>query len=150
MKKILLVWMVWAMGITLSTAQEPGPAGPGHSIEAIKIAYMTKQLGLSAEEAQRFWPVYNKYMDEVKRARRENRSDELAFEEKVLNVRKQYRGEFGKVFNDEARANKVFQCDKTFGMMMREEWQKRRQLRDGMGSPGGARPFRGGKQGGGN
>ncbi len=150
MKKILLVWMVWAMGITLSTAQEPGPAGPGHSIEAIKIAYMTKQLGLNAEEAQRFWPVYNKYMDEVKRARRENRSDELAFEEKVLNVRKQYRGEFGKVFNDEARANKVFQCDKNFGMMMREEWQKRRQLRDGMGSPGGARPFRGGKQGGGN
>lgn len=150
MKKILLVWMVWAMGITLSTAQEPSPAGPGHSIEAIKIAYMTKQLGLSAEEAQRFWPVYNKYMDEVKRARRENRSDELAFEEKVLNVRKQYRGEFGKVFNDEARANKVFQCDKNFGMMMREEWQKRRQLRDGMSGPSGTRPFRGGKQGGGN
>lgn len=148
MKKILLVWMVWAMGITLSAAQEPGPTGPGHSIEAIKIAYMTKQLGLSAEEAQRFWPVYNKYMDEVKRARRENRSDELAFEEKVLNVRKQYRGEFGKVFNDEARANKVFQCDKNFGMMMREEWQKRRQLRDGMSGPGSTRPFRGGKQGG--
>ncbi|MEY2639613.1 MAG: hypothetical protein RIR90_1095 [Bacteroidota bacterium] len=150
MKKILLVWMVWAMGITLSTAQDANPPGAGHSIEAIKIAYMTKQLGLSTEEAQRFWPVYNKYMDEVKRVRRENRTDELAFEEKVLNVRKQYRGEFGKVFNDEARANKVFQCDKNFGMMMREEWQKRRQMRDAMGGPNGGRPLRGGGRPGGN
>ena len=32
-------------------------------IEIEKIAYITKALDLSSEEAQVFWPLYNKYSD---------------------------------------------------------------------------------------
>ena len=32
-------------------------------IEIEKIAYITKSLDLSSEEAQVFWPLYNKYSD---------------------------------------------------------------------------------------
>lgn len=32
-------------------------------IESLKIAYLTEKLMLTTEEAQRFWPVYNKYKE---------------------------------------------------------------------------------------
>lgn len=38
--------------------------------ESLKVAHLTKELELTPEQAQEFWPVYNKY-DEKKRAIRE-------------------------------------------------------------------------------
>ena len=35
-------------------------------IEIQKIAFITKALDLSSEEAQVFWPVYNNFSDEMK------------------------------------------------------------------------------------
>jgi Spy/CpxP family protein refolding chaperone len=32
-------------------------------IKALKVAYITEQLELTTEEAQKFWPVYNAYDD---------------------------------------------------------------------------------------
>ena len=44
-------------------------------VEAIKIGFITERLNLTPEEAKIFWPVYNKYQDEletVRKSRREN------------------------------------------------------------------------------
>ena len=35
-------------------------------IQAMEVAYITKELNLSPEEAQKFWPVFNQYRNEVK------------------------------------------------------------------------------------
>ena len=34
-------------------------------LESFKIAHITEELALTTEEAQRFWPVYNEYTDEL-------------------------------------------------------------------------------------
>ncbi|UGU15557.1 sensor of ECF-type sigma factor [Sinomicrobium kalidii] len=34
-------------------------------IKALKVAYITEKLSLSTAEAQEFWPVYNKFYDNV-------------------------------------------------------------------------------------
>ena len=34
-------------------------------IRALKVAYITEKLSLTTEEAQKLWPVYNKYYDNV-------------------------------------------------------------------------------------
>lgn len=54
------------------------PMGPHHDkreqIEAHKIAFITRHLGLTPEEAQVFWPVYNKcqqQQEELRKNRRE-------------------------------------------------------------------------------
>lgn len=31
------------------------------SVEAAKIAYLTDKVGLTTEQAQKFWPIYNEY-----------------------------------------------------------------------------------------
>ena len=46
-------------------------------IEPLKIAYITQKLGLTSEEAQKFWPVYNKFNDDLQKLRSSTK-DKLA------------------------------------------------------------------------
>lgn len=59
-----------------SWAQPPGP--PPHlspekvkELRAQKAAYLTSKISLTPEEAQQFWPVYNKFDEETEALRRE-------------------------------------------------------------------------------
>lgn len=44
-------------------------------IKAYKIAYITDQLNLTAEEAQKFWPVYNEISAKIENFRRDSRKE---------------------------------------------------------------------------
>ena len=55
---------------TGAIAQPPPQNNPGsEKIEALKIAFITKRLQLTSDEAQKFWPVYNQYEAEKKQIR---------------------------------------------------------------------------------
>src|SRR5215467_12986871 len=101
MKKLLFIIMV-LLGLTApSLAQDDtgNPKNDGSRIEALKIGYLTKKLNLSTEEAQKFWPIYNKYAEEIRKTRldaRANSEPEIKTEEKILNIRKKYDPEFNK------------------------------------------------------
>jgi hypothetical protein len=97
-----------------------------NNIEAIQIAYLTRELSLSSEEAQKFWPVYNEYRDELLGVRKEVRNDEVLFEEKVLNIRKKYKTDFKKVLGTDQRVNQVFVAEKSFRDLLRKELLNRR------------------------
>lgn len=115
-----------------SVAQERGDQDPnGSKVEALKIAYLTKKLNLSPQEAQRFWPIYNNYANELrstKKDQRNNRASELETEQKILDIRKKYNAEFGKVLNAE-KVNTLFRSEKDFGNFVQKELAERRQLR---------------------
>ncbi|PQB04602.1 hypothetical protein [Aureitalea marina] len=49
--------------------------GRGERIRAYKTAFITDKLDLSSEEAERFWPVYNKYQDQLEEIRKEERQE---------------------------------------------------------------------------
>ncbi|MBO9635785.1 MAG: hypothetical protein J7578_21955 [Chitinophagaceae bacterium] len=110
-------------------AQDGGGKQNGQKIEALKVAYITNKLNLSPEEAQKFWPVYNKYSDELRKVRqegRQNKTPELEIEEKILAIRKKYNVEFSKVLTAE-KVNAFFKAEKEFGTKLREEWMERRK-----------------------
>ncbi len=48
-----------------SLAQQPS----GERIKAMKVAHITKKLDLSAQEAQKFWPVYNAFDEKTSKLR---------------------------------------------------------------------------------
>ena len=132
MKKFLLI-LVMALGVSIvSRAQDDdGEKKQGGRIEALKIAYLTKKLNLSTDEAQRFWPVYNQYMDEVRKTRidaRQNKEGEIATEEKLLNIRKKYNGDFNKALSSE-KVNTFFKAEKEFGTVLQKELMERRMQR---------------------
>ena len=68
-KKIIICLLLLFSGLTL-LAQERGR----ERIRAFKTAYITQELDLSSEEAEKFWPVYNEY-------------EKKLFELKVLEVK---------------------------------------------------------------
>lgn len=41
----------------------------GERLEAMKIGFITERLNLTADEAKVFWPVYNKFTEELKKLR---------------------------------------------------------------------------------
>lgn len=101
----------------------------GERLEALKVAYLTKKLNLNTEEAQKFWPVYNDYIADMKKVRQENRGgDELKREEKLLEVRKKYQASFSKALSAD-RANQFFKAEKEFYSYVQKELQERRQQR---------------------
>jgi hypothetical protein len=131
MKKILLI-LVIALGVSvISVAQDEGGKGNGSRIEALKIAYLTKKLNLSTDEAQKFWPIYNQYMGEIRKTRidaRQNKEGEIPTEEKLLNIRKKYNGEFNKALSSE-KVNTFFKAEKEFGTGLQKELLERRMQR---------------------
>lgn len=133
MKKLLLIV---ALFLTLSSAilaQDDGgdKKNPGGKVEALKIAYITQKLNLSTEEAQKFWPIYNKYAAEIRKVRvdgRLNKENEIEIEEKLLAIRKKYNGEFAKALSPE-KVNAFFKAEKEFGVVLQRELLERRQQR---------------------
>ena len=118
-------------------AQEGEQQRDGGKLKAYQIAFLTKKLDLTPEEAQRFWPVFNKYEEEIRSTRVQNKeATQVDLEEKMLNVRKKYFDEFSRVLNRD-RADRVFKADKEFKDVVRKELMERRQLRQD-----GKRPFK--------
>ena len=44
-------------------------------MEAMRAAYITEKVDLTADEAQRFWPVFNEMDDKLREIRKERRPD---------------------------------------------------------------------------
>ena len=104
-------------------------------IESYKIAFITKRLDLTSDEATKFWPVYNQYQDELKELRSRNRKalvnvyqnietmsdadiakvldDELAFKQNELNLTKKYLPQFKTVLLVKKVA-KLFKAEEDF------------------------------------
>ena len=100
-------------------------------IEVQKIAFITKQLDLTPEEAQKFWPVYNQFSDARKQLHeqhKENRKDidnlsdseieklidnHIILDQKVLDLKKKYHTEFKKVLSNKKVA-KLYHAEHMF------------------------------------
>ena len=97
----------------------------GNKLESYKIAFITRKLNFTPDEAQKFWPVYNKYVAEIAETRKGKADlDEVSFEEKLVNVRKKYKTEFTKILNED-KSNQFFQAEKEFNNTLRKELQQR-------------------------
>ncbi|HZK65298.1 MAG TPA: hypothetical protein VFC34_14240 [Puia sp.] len=102
----------------------------GNRLEALKIAYITKKMDLSPEEAQKFWPIYNLYAAELRQTRQnatKNNQSEIDLDEAILGIRKKYNGQFNQVLSAE-KVNTFFKSEKEFGVFVQKEME-RRELR---------------------
>ena len=129
MRKVyFIITMILAFGFG-SYAQNLRQGGRPETVEAIKIAYFTRKLNLTPEEAQKFWPIYNQYIAEIRKTRadaRANNTKDLDLDEKLLNIRKRYDGEFSKALTKE-KVNTFFRAEKEFGTVLQKELLERRQ-----------------------
>lgn len=117
-------------------------------IKALEIAYIAKELDLTTEEAQKFWPVYNDYTREVnaliadrKRKMQELRGrtrddstaeaaldKELGYERKMLEIRTRYKDRFMKVL-PARKVGMVYKAERDFRNLMIRTIKERRDAR---------------------
>jgi Spy/CpxP family protein refolding chaperone len=110
-------------------------------IRSAEVAYLSQQLNLTPDEAQKFWPIYNNYTREVEQLiaeRRRNRqadkqadkkddaaarqslNTEMDIEQRMLDVRKRYNQEFLKAL-PARKAGNVFKAEREFrGQLIRQ------------------------------
>lgn len=97
-------------------------------LQAIKIGWLTKKLELTPDEAQKFWPIYNQYTDEVKKARLDNdKRDPLEFEGKLLDIRKRFKQQFSRAISGE-KINKFWVLEHQFDNAVMKEGMRRKML----------------------
>jgi hypothetical protein len=116
MKKIftLMIALLGLTGFAVAQEQQPDPKQE-EKIQALEIAFISRKLDLTPEEAQKFWPIYNDYKKEVRQVSiaEKNNPRQLEAEQKVLDVRKKYSDRFVGVIG-QPRMNKFFQAEKEF------------------------------------
>ena len=80
-------------------------------IDVIKDKYLSENMNLSADESDRFWPLYKQYQTELTTVLHQKRQnmlnskkspqdivdDNLDFDSKILSIKKHYKDEFAKV-----------------------------------------------------
>ena len=47
---------------------------PRERVKAFKIAYITEQLDLTPQEAQKFWPIYNEHEENMEKVNRQEKN----------------------------------------------------------------------------
>lgn len=124
MKKYLLL-IFTLCSFLMVNAQKRGGGGDGDKIQALKIAFITQKLDLTTAEAQKFWPVYNLYDDEVKNLKKNNNGgDVLERDEKLLAIRKKYKVQFEKILGAD-RTNKLYNVEGEFRNVLIKQLKNR-------------------------
>ena len=128
MKKYILIIALDFGSLSLKAQDEDGNKR-AEKIQALKIAFITEKLELTSEEAQKFWPVYGQYENDIKSVLGNKNGDVIDNEERVLNIRKKYRPEFEKVLG-QPRMNKFFKAEKDFrGILLQRLKNRNNQQR---------------------
>ncbi|QQR99098.1 MAG: hypothetical protein IPK18_06205 [Sphingobacteriales bacterium] len=154
MKKINLLIIVLILSITTIMAQtdpKPKPTKADmeankEKMEAMKVAFITKELELTEQQAKTFWPIYNQQEDEKKALRKSSfdgvkkgdmKLDELtddeaneminnylSFKTKDLDLTKKYVAEYKKVLNTKQVAKLLVSEDKFKKMLVNQAGMK--------------------------
>lgn len=125
MNKYILFVAVSFFFSNLAFAQ---PLPRDEKIDALRVAFITRQLQLSADEAKVFWPVHDAYQKDMHKLQQEHRAkkgDELELEEKMLELRKKYKPDFLKAISEE-KFNRFLRVEREFREIIRKELEKRR------------------------
>ena len=123
MKKYLLIFFVLLGSLSQIKAQD------GEKIQSLKIAFITQKLQLTPSEAEKFWPIYNEYDNEVHGLQLDNNDpNPLGKEEKLLNIRKKYLSSFEKILGPD-KTNRLFNAERDFRGILIRRLQNRNQPR---------------------
>jgi Spy/CpxP family protein refolding chaperone len=136
MKKLIAALMIGIAPLLSLHAQQEG--GNDNAIESLKIAFLTKQLDLTPDEAQKFWPVYNQYTIELKKMRKDHTGDELEMREKALTLTKRFKPELIKCVGPN-KFNRLLKSEGDWHQVVRDEIKRRQEQRQKMrkNRPGG-------------
>lgn len=128
MKRFLLAAVMMTGMFFTAGAQNNQPAAEEgqqqERIKALYVAFITEKLSLTAEEAQKFWPVHTQFTNELKGVKQD--LPELEKQQAVLNIKKKYQENFSRIIGNK-RCEHFFKMDGEFKRKLFEKIRKQRQ-----------------------
>lgn len=124
MKKYLLILTLVLGGISFAKAQEGDESKKVQDIKALYVAYVTKQLDLTPDEAQKFWPVHTQFENDIKSVNKD--LPELQKQQAYLDVKKRYQDNFSRIIGA-SRCDRFFRMDGEFKRKLLEIRNQRQQ-----------------------
>ena len=148
--KTALLTLVTIIGFTGTSIAQPGPKHEEkkEKVEAMKIGFITQQMNLTPEEAQKFWPVYNQMNNEIENLHKERQlsrenvkdnfetmtdpefekliNDELASRQKEFDIQKKYVAQFKAVVSIKKVAQ-FYRAEEQFKRKLLEKIQEKKQ-----------------------
>ena len=134
--------------------------GNNTDLASLRVAFLTKRLALTPEEAQVFWPVYNAYQDELQALKKEMKQkyksggqsmdllsdseveamveDFVSMKEKEQDIFRKYHSKFKEVLPIRKVA-KLYRTEQDFTRILLQRLNQRKQQmqnRNGGGRPG--------------
>ena len=148
-KKMILAG---ALILAFSTViAQPADKPAKERIEAMKIGFITQRLDLTPEEAKSFWPVYNKFSDELEAVRKTHRKNveqvkkefedlsdkdvekvvdgEIAFRQSELDIMKKYHPQFKQILPIKKVA-RLYRSEEDFKLKLLNMLKERKQHRE--------------------
>jgi hypothetical protein len=98
MKKYILILTLLFGSFAMASAQNDQPGNDlskQEKIRALYVAYVTQQLQLTPDEAQKFWPLHTQFENELKSV--DNNLPELSKQQARLDIKKKYQDNFSKI-----------------------------------------------------
>ncbi len=124
MKKYLLILTFVLGGLSFAKAQEGDEGKKVQDIKALYVAYVTKQLDLTPDEAQKFWPVHTQFENDIKSVNKD--LPELQKQQAYLDVKKKYQDNFSRILGA-SRCDRFFRMDGEFKRKLIEIRNQRQQ-----------------------
>ena len=125
MKKYLLFLIALFGSFSFVFAQNAN-GQRSEKIRALKDAFITQKLQLAPPEAEKFWPVYNQYENEIRQLRSDNKGgDILENEQKLLDTRKKYKPSFEKILGPQ-RLNDLYNAERDFRNLLIKRLKEQR------------------------
>lgn len=123
MKKSIGIILLVFIGITGIFAQQDDS-----KVESVKREFIIKELDLTPQEADGFFPIYNEYIQKKREARRTLKKDMngsndmnldkiIGAEQDILNLQKEYTEKFRRVISDKKIVH-LFEVEKEFKKML--------------------------------
>ena len=132
MKKYLLILTLVLGGFSFTRAQENQPGDEQNNqkkIKALYVAYVSEQLQLTPDEAQKFWPVHTQFENDIRGVNKE--LPELQKQQAYLDVKKRYQENFSRILGTN-RCERFFRMDGEFKRKLLEQYRQRNNQRPRM------------------
>jgi len=127
MKKILLILSFLFSFLSVINAQ---PDNNDDKIRDKMREYIQQRMKMTKSEAERFAPVFIRYFKDWRNALKENRTDRLILQQKIVDLRIRYRNEFKEIIGEQ-RSNEVYRQQEIFIQELKDIKRERLDNRRG-------------------
>lgn len=124
MKKCILILSLLFTSLPALYAQDGDDQAKQDKIRPLYVAYVTKQLNLTPDEAQKFWPVHTQFENDIKGVNKD--LPELQKQQAYLDVKKKYQDNFSRIIGT-GRCDRFFRMDGEFKRKLLEIRNQRQQ-----------------------